>query len=132
MTFYYVYILRIIKHNSSSVPELFYTGQTHNLWKRLNEHRTKRGSREKAFVRKIDGSKILVYVEYANSVYDALKKEIKIKSLNRIEKEDLINSDKNQLVNYFPQKVIVLKKKDNPNEQIPIYYVPTAHFIRRL
>ena len=98
----YIYILHINNHKKSKHfghSEIYYTGQTNNLNRR----------------------KKLVYVEYIySSEWDAISREKQIKTYNRGKKEELIKSDLNMLINYFPFKAIILKKYNRPKEQIAI------------
>ncbi|MEK7543423.1 MAG: GIY-YIG nuclease family protein [Patescibacteria group bacterium] len=75
----------------------FYTGQTNNLIRRLEEHRTK-GSKSAKYVRFFNSFE-LVYQESFISRAEAMKREAQLKTWSRIKKELLINDDKIALKN---------------------------------
>jgi putative endonuclease len=77
-----VYILR----TSSNT---LYVGQTNNLEKRLKEHKEhKRGAK---YMRMFDSFE-LVYTEAFKTRGEAMKKEIQLKKLTKLEKELLVAS----------------------------------------
>lgn len=117
--FYYVYIIKIVKRYFSRKPILYYVGQTNNIRRRVIEH-IKRDYI--GWLGKKNASKILVYVEYAENRFQALTREKEIKKYSVKNKLKLISSEKNQLINYFPFKVIILKKKGVPMEQIALKF----------
>jgi putative endonuclease len=80
---YFVYILR----TSSNT---LYIGQTNNLEKRLKEHADKKGRGSK-YMRSFDSFK-LVHSEVFETRSEALKREIQLKKLTKLEKEKLVNS----------------------------------------
>lgn len=76
---YYVYILECC-------DKTLYTGYTNNLEKRVNAHNLKKGA-------KYTKSRVpvkLVYFEEYDNLSEALKREIEIKKLKKIEKLNLI------------------------------------------
>lgn len=79
---YTVYILR----TSSNT---LYTGQKNNLENRLKEHR-KKISKSAKYMRSFKSFK-LVYSETHPTLSQALKREISLKKLSRVEKDALIN-----------------------------------------
>ena len=82
LTSHTVYILR----TSSNT---FYTGQTNNLEKRLEQHKDKT-SKSAKYMRSFKSFK-LVYKEKCPTLSKALKREIELKKLSHAEKEALIN-----------------------------------------
>lgn len=78
---YYVYLLRC-KDNS------LYCGQTNNVEKRIHEHNCSKTKSAKY----IRGRKpvTLVYIEEMKTVSLALKRELEIKKLTKIQKEALV------------------------------------------
>jgi len=80
---YFVYILR----TSSNT---LYTGQTNNLERRLKEHREKSAKSAK-YIRYFSFFD-LVYFEKHKSRKEAIRREIQIKKLSKIEKEKLITT----------------------------------------
>lgn len=82
MTFF-VYILRTSKNT-------LYTGQTNNLERRIKEHQSKTIKSAK-YVRCFDKTE-LVYSEEHVTRSDAMKREIEIKKMKKVEKEKLIKS----------------------------------------
>ena len=82
MSDYYVYILAN-KSNST-----IYIGYTHNLEKRLYEHRN---HVVEGFTDKYNCTK-LVYYEYLYDKYEALSREKQLKRRSRDKKNKLINS----------------------------------------
>lgn len=79
----YVYILECSDKS-------LYVGCTNNLERRLEEHNN---SKKGAHYTKIRRPVTLKYFEEYNSLSDALRRELKIKSWNRKKKEALILSD---------------------------------------
>lgn len=77
-----VYIIKTDKNT-------FYTGQTNNLVKRINEHKSK-GARCAKYLRKFD-SIDLVYKENYINKSDALKREYEIKQLTHKQKIKLVS-----------------------------------------
>ena len=78
---YYVYILR----TSSNT---LYTGQTNNLKKRLRQHKEK-SSKSAKYIRYFSFFN-LVYFEKYKTRKEAVQREIQIKKLTKVKKEDLI------------------------------------------
>lgn len=79
---YYVYILRNKSDN------LFYTGVTSDLVKRIYEHKNKKYD---GFSRKYNID-ILVYYEIHSDISEAIKREKEIKDWRREKKKNLIDS----------------------------------------
>jgi putative endonuclease len=82
---YFVYILR-------TSSDTLYIGQTNNLEKRLEEHKSKSPKSAK-YVRYFDSVE-LVYSEEYSTRQESMKREWQLKRLTRPQKEVLINSDK--------------------------------------
>lgn len=80
---FYVYILR------TSLNTL-YIGQTNNLERRLNQHKSK--SKKSAKYLKYFDSFELVYKEEYQTRTEALKREYHLKQLSKPQKESLIKS----------------------------------------
>lgn len=80
---YTVYILR----TSSNT---LYTGQTSNLQKRLDQHKSKKSSSAK-YLRRFDSFE-LVYSEIFSTRKEAMKREWELKHLRKTKKEKLVNS----------------------------------------
>jgi len=78
---YIVYILRTFSNT-------LYIGQTNNLEKRLNEHKSKNGKSAK-YLRSFPFFS-LVYLEKFATRSEALKREYQLKQLTKPEKEELI------------------------------------------
>ncbi len=78
----WVYILTDWKHT------VLYTGVTNNLFRRMEEHREKKGNR---FTSRYNITK-LVYVAITERMEDAIAFEKQIKSGSRQKKIDLVNS----------------------------------------
>jgi len=81
---YSVYILR------TSLNTL-YIGQTNNLEKRLQEHKSK-NSRSAKYIRYFSGFK-LVYSEKYSNRKEAIQRETQLKKWSKAKKEALINND---------------------------------------
>src|SRR3970282_1346925 len=77
-----VYILTNWKHT------VLYTGVTNNLYRRMQEHREKKGGK---FTGKYNLNK-LVYLEAPERIEDAIRREKQIKGGSREKKIDLITS----------------------------------------
>ncbi len=79
---YYVYILRTSKNT-------LYTGQTNNLEKRIEEHRshTKKSSK---YMRTFENFELCYSEEYLTRG-EAMKREIEIKRLSKKDKEKIIS-----------------------------------------
>lgn len=112
-TLRYIYILHVDNVNNKSrfygQTELYYTGQTKDLQRRIKEHLSGINSN---FLNKYfrHAYKKLVYVGYIyGNENDAQNEEFRIKKLKKIKKEELIKSEKNKLILYKPCKSIVLK-----------------------
>lgn len=82
----------IIKLNNKS----YYTGITNNITKRLDTHKKGKGSK---YVRS-NLPFVLVYLETIINRSEASKKEYKIKRMTKQQKEELINSSKNERSKY--------------------------------
>ena len=67
--------------------------------------------------------KKLVYVEYPifGNEFEAMQYEKKLKALSRSKKEDLVNSDKNILLRFFPIKKLIIVKGENGDMERAIY-----------
>lgn len=78
-----VYILRTSRNT-------LYIGQTNNLEKRLNEHKAK-GSRSAKYMRSF-ATFDLVYHESFPTRGDALRRELALKKLTKVQKEALIKA----------------------------------------
>lgn len=85
---YFVYILRF-SNNS------LYIGQTNNLIKRLNEHKSKK-SKSSKFSRE-NGNFKLVYTEELDNRLDSMQREKQLKGWTRVKKEALICGNKELL-----------------------------------
>ncbi len=83
---YFVYILRTSKNT-------LYIGQTNNLEKRLEEHKSKTAKSAK-YIRSFPSFE-LVYSEVYNSRKEAMQREYQLKSWTKAEKETLINTGLN-------------------------------------
>ena len=70
--------------------DTFYIGQTSDLEKRLEEHKS-RGPKSAKYMKYFSSFK-LVYKEYFSSRSEAMKREVELKRLSRPEKEVLVNS----------------------------------------
>ena len=82
MNHYYVYILECS-------DKTFYTGSTHNIEKRIEEHNNgKKGARYTRSRRPVK----LVYVEACSTLSDAFKAEVRIKKLSKARKMRLIEN----------------------------------------
>lgn len=79
---YYVYI------NTNKLHHIFYTGVTHNLLNRNDQHKIK--DNKKSFTAKYNVNK-LVWYETFNNIYDAIAREKQIKGGSRKKKIALIN-----------------------------------------
>jgi putative endonuclease len=78
---YCVYILTNSRHT------VLYTGVTNNLYRRVMEHKSKKGS---AFTKKYNVDR-LVYFECGDDINQAILREKQIKAGSRQKKLDLIN-----------------------------------------
>jgi putative endonuclease len=78
---FYVYILR-------TSANTLYVGQTNNLEKRMEEHRSKTIKSSK-YVRSFESFK-LVYSETFNTRSEALKREYELKTWPKTKKESLV------------------------------------------
>jgi len=97
---------------------LYYTGISKDVGHRLGDYLYGRGH---GFINDQckDAIKKLVHVEhFFGTEWDAIQRERQIKKMSRERKEKLINSDGNMLVRYVPLKAVVLRKSNNPEEQI--------------
>jgi putative endonuclease len=79
------YIIYILRTSSNT----FYTGQTNDLDKRLNQHKNK--TKKSAKYLRSFRSFELAYTEKVPTLSKALKREIKIKNLSHDQKENLIS-----------------------------------------
>jgi putative endonuclease len=80
---YTVYVLR-------TSANTLYVGQTNNLKKRMEEHKSK-SIKSSKYVRSFPSFK-LVYSEQYETRSEALKREYQLKQLSKTQKEDLVNS----------------------------------------
>ncbi len=90
---YFVYILKCSDGS-------YYTGVTSNLEKRLNEHNS-------GLIKGYTSERLpveLVYSNWFNDVYDAIRAEKQIKGWSRAKKEALIRGDFEALVNLSKSK----------------------------
>ena len=78
---YTVYILR-------TSADTLYIGQTNNLERRLKEHREK-SVRSSKYIRSFDSFE-LVYQETFVTRNESMKREIELKKLTKIKKEELV------------------------------------------
>lgn len=113
----YVYILKVNNRGRKSkfygLKKCFYTGQTDDIVRRCLEHLSGINSKF-LFANFRDAQKKLVYVETLEGTeYDSLARELEVKRLSHQKKEDLIVSERNQLVNYSPLKSIVVRVGDH-------------------
>ena len=81
MRTYYVYIMTNKDNN------VLYTGVTNDLYRRVIQHRSGKGSK---FTTRYHVTK-LVYYETYHDVFDAINREKKIKGGSRQKKIDLVN-----------------------------------------
>lgn len=81
---YFVYILR-------TSSDTLYIGQTNNLAKRLEEHRSK-SSKSAKYIRYFNSFK-LVYSEKYKIRKEAMQREIQLKKWSKTRKETLIKGD---------------------------------------
>lgn len=79
---YFVYILR-------TSGDTLYVGQTNNLEKRVEEHKSK-SSKSAKYVRYFDSVE-LAYTETYATRSEAMKREVQLKRLTRKQKLELIN-----------------------------------------
>ena len=82
MNRYWIYIITNVRHT------VLYTGVTNNLYRRIMEHKEKRGSK---FTNKYRITK-LVYYEGFDRIWDAIAAEKKIKAGSQAKKIQLIES----------------------------------------
>ncbi len=83
MQTYFVYILT--NRNNTTL----YTGVTNNLYQRVKQHKSGKGSK---FTAKYHITK-LVYYEVLDNIYAAISREKQIKGGSRQKKIDLVNED---------------------------------------
>ena len=83
MNTYYIYIL------TNNTLKVLYTGVTHDLRKRIAEH--KNAENLKSFTAKYKVNKLVYYEEF-NEVSDAIAREKQIKAGSRANKVSLIES----------------------------------------
>ena len=81
MTYGYVYILRC-KDNS------LYTGWCRDLEERIKKHNSGKGAK----YTRAKGPCKLVYYEEISNKSEALKREVSIKKLSKVKKEDLVRN----------------------------------------
>lgn len=117
----YVYMIEADNRGSKSLyygqRNILYTGETNNISRRLKEHLRGSGSN---FLKNYfpDAQKKLVYVEQLwGDESEALTRETQIKKMRRDQKDSLVKSEKNDLIQYVPVKAIILRKFGNPEEQ---------------
>ncbi|MCC7187942.1 MAG: GIY-YIG nuclease family protein [Anaerolineales bacterium] len=79
---YWVYIMTNSRHT------VLYTGVTNDLSRRVEEHKSGKGS---AFTKKYNASK-LVFYESGDDILIAIAREKQIKAGSRKKKQDLINA----------------------------------------
>jgi putative endonuclease len=80
---FFVYILRTSQNT-------LYIGQTNNLEKRINEHKSK-SSKSAKYTRYFKSLKLVYFEEYSTRS-EAMKREIELKGWTKSEKENLIKS----------------------------------------
>ncbi len=90
---YYVYILTNYTHQS------LYVGVTNDLKRRVYEHKDGTGS---AFTRKYNINQ-LVYYEVFEDIYEAIKREKRIKSGSRWRKMRLIDDKNPEWIDLYDQ-----------------------------
>ena len=83
---YYVYLIRCLDGS-------YYIGFTHNLQKRMQEHKGGYGSKHSSE----RGINDLLYYETFQSKTEALEREKQLKGWSRAKKEALMTGDKDQL-----------------------------------
>ncbi len=88
---YFVYILS--NRNNTTL----YTGVTNDLYRRVKQHKSGKGSK---FTSKYNLTK-LVYYEVFENIYNALNSEKQIKGGSRQKKIDLINEDNPAWIDLF-------------------------------
>lgn len=96
---HFVYML--LFRDKDKPNAMFYTGETVNIVRRYSEHIKKINSN---YLRRYHPNSVkrLVYVEIVETKEEGKKREQKIKALTHIQKEALIDSDKNSLVSCEP------------------------------
>ena len=95
----------------------YYTGISTNVGHRIGDYLFKRG--KKGWVNRFwKNSRIIpVYIEYIEGTKsEAMRRERQVKKKSRKQKEELIKSDKNQLIGYKPCKYLILKKYKEEGE----------------
>lgn len=119
----YVYMLHLDNRGKKSpfrgLTKAYYSGQTNNIIRRINEHL--RGINSRWINNNFrDARKTLEYVEYVyGTENEAEKREKQLKAKNRPQKDKLVYSYKNMLVGYKPCSCIILKKYNGDGE-IPL------------
>lgn len=88
---YYVYIMSNYNDN------VFYTGITNNLIRRVYEHKNKL---VEGFTKKYNINKLLYY-EITTDVTSAIEREKKIKKLSRLNKEKLIDKINKERIDLY-------------------------------
>ena len=109
----YAYIIKIDNRGNKSKffghKVIYYVGQTNNLVRRFKEHL--KGINSKFLNENFrDARKTLVHVEYVfGTEYESIQREWGIKKLSKAQKDKLIKSEENVLIEYIPLKMIILK-----------------------
>lgn len=122
----YVYMIEVDNHGERSKfygkQKLLYTGSTNNITRRTMEH--VKGVNSNFMNRFMPhASKKLVFVhQIFGNEYDVLQEEWNLKKKSSQQKHDLIESEENDLVRYIPFKAIILKKLNNKEEQVVLYF----------
>ena len=93
MQTYFVYILSN-KNNTT-----LYTGVTNNLYRRVRQHKSGKGSK---FTSKYNLTK-LVYYEVFENIYDAINREKQIKGGSRQKKIDLVEETNPAWIDLFTE-----------------------------
>ena len=122
-TDWYIYMLdlgdgiRRSKHYGKK--KVFYIGITTDLGVRINEHVSEAISRGYTTRCWHLLPKKLVYVEYPfyGTEFEAMQYEKKLKAKSRDKKKELISSDKNILLRFFPINKRIIIKGSNGNQE---------------
>ena len=122
----YIYMLEVDNRGRKSMyfgqNNILYTGQTINLTQRVMQHLS--GIQSQFLSKNFgDAQKKLVFVKQLfGNEYDAMHVEGWIKKMDSVRKRKLIVSGENDLINYVPLKVIILRKFEHPDEQVALKF----------
>lgn len=123
---YFVYILR-------TSANTLYIGQTNNLLKRVEEHKSK-SSKSAKYIRYFDSCE-LVYFEKFQSRGDAMRREIELKKLTRVKKDTLIKAFSSDILSSMINTKQLSEKQKSVFEQVEKLYnqskLRMAHWIWR-